>query len=91
MKDISFVIDMDFNELTDKMCIKAARVCRTLKKPELRAKIDVECDIYPDSESESPVINTKIKGTPKIKVLDLVLGLVAIRAIYRLLREIFAD
>ena len=82
---------MSIYELTDKICIKAARVCRTLKKPELRARIDVECEIYPDSDSESPAVNTKIKGAPKIKVLDLVLGLVALRAIYRLLRIIFKD
>ena len=82
---------MNIDKLTDKMCIGAARVCRTLCKPSLGAKIDVECEIYSDDECEKPVVNTKIKCEPRVKLINLALGLVAARAVYRLFRELFKD
>ena len=82
---------MEFNDIFDKVCVKAARVCRIMSKPELRSKIDVECEIYPDEESTDTVAKAKIKCEPKIKLVNIVLGAVAIRATYRLFRELFKD
>jgi len=82
---------MNINKLTDKLCLGAARICRTLCKPCLGAKIDVECEIYSDVESDTPIVNTKIKCEPKVKLINLALGIVAARAVYRLFRELFRD
>ena len=79
------------DELLKKICVSGARIMRSLKKPELRASVDVKCDVYPDDESDTPVSNVKINYEPRIKVVDLVLAALALRAVYRLLRELFKD
>ena len=82
---------MKFNDLADKIAVGLARVGRSLQKPEVRAKVDVECDIYPDSDSETPSASIKVKNEPKMKLWDLFLAAVALRAVYRLLRAVFRD
>ena len=82
---------MNFNDIADKMIVGLARFGRSLRKPELRAKVDVECHVYPDGESDTPTASVNIKNEPKIKIAELILALIAVRAIYRLLRDIFRD
>ena len=76
------------------ICPCLARVYRTLNRPILRSKTDVDCKVYPDGDSNEPMISLKINGKPEIKLLDLLLALAAIKiffsavgAVVRLFRD----
>lgn len=82
---------MSFDSIFDKICIGCGRILRTAKKPELRGSVDFKCGIYPDADSDTSVADISIKGEPRVKLADLILAALAIRAAYRLLRALFRD
>lgn len=67
------------------ICPCLARVYRTLNRPILRSKTDVDCKVYPDSDSNEPIVSLKINGAPEIKLLDLVLAAVAVKTVFSIL------
>ena len=63
------------------ICSCLARVYRTLNRPLIRSKTDVECDVYSCDMTDRPTLTLNIKGVPEIKILDLVLIIAAIKAV----------
>lgn len=82
---------MSFDCFLDKICVFCGRLFRTMKKPELRGSIDLKCGVYPDSDCDTSVADLTVKGEPRVKLIDVILAALAIRAIYRLLRTLFRD
>ena len=66
-------------KLLNDICIKAARIYRTLNKPILRSNMNVKCELFKNESSESPSATLKIADAPEIKLLDLILALAAIK------------
>ena len=61
------------------ICPYLARVYRTLNRPLIRSKTDVECDVYSCDTADRPTLMLNIKGAPEIKILDLVMAVVAVK------------
>ena len=81
-------------DMLNRLCLWAARVYRTLNRPILRSKLDVDCDLYSDTESEKPVAALKIKDSPEIKLMDLILAICAIKLVVSAVKavsELFGD
>jgi hypothetical protein len=62
------------------ICPFLARVYRTLNRPVLRSKTDIDCKVYPSAEDTEAVVSLKVKGDPEVKLLDLILLIVIIKA-----------
>ena len=56
----------------EKMVVDAARWYRSVNKPLLRSDVNVKMNIFENEESESPELTVSVNGTPKIKLLDLI-------------------
>ncbi len=72
----------------DKVCVKAARVYRTLNKPIIRSKVDAGFDLYPGEDADRPVVSLKVKDIPEVKLLDLVLAVCAVKIVYSAIKGI---
>lgn len=57
--------------ITTMLC-KAKRYCRVLKKPYIRNRVNMDVDLYPNKEEETPVMNFKVNGDYKINLIDIV-------------------
>ena len=75
-------------EMLNKMCVKAARVYRTLNKPIIRSKVDAGFDLYPGEDSDKPVVSLKVKDLPEVKLLDLVLAVCAVKVVFSAIKWI---
>lgn len=64
------------------ICVKAARVYRTLNRPILRSKVDADCRLYGDPDSATPIASLKIHDLPEVKLLDLVVAIFAIKLVF---------
>ena len=73
-------------DMLNRFCLWAARVYRTLNRPILRSKLDVDCDLYSDTEAEKPVVALKIKDAPEIKLMDLILAVCAVKLVLSAVR-----
>ncbi len=69
-------------EMLNNICIKAARVYRTLNRPLIRSKVSADFDLYPNEYAEGAVVSVKIKDFPEIKLLDLLLALAALKLVF---------
>ena len=77
-------------EILNNICIKAARVYRTLNRPLIRSKGDIGFDLYPNENAERSVITVKIKDFPEIKLLDLILAIAAVKLVVSAVKSIFS-
>lgn len=68
-------------KLLNDICIKAARVWRTLNKPILRSDMNIRCELFKNEGSESPSATLKIADAPEVKLLDLILAIAAIKIV----------
>ena len=66
-------------KLLNDICIKGARIYRTLNKPILRSNMNVKCELFKNERAENPSATLKIADAPEIKLLDLVLAIAAIK------------
>ena len=64
------------------ICPCLARVYRTLNRPILRSKTDVDCKVYSNGEADEPMVSLKINGAPEIKLLDLLIAIAAIKIFF---------
>ena len=70
------------------MCCSAARIYRTLNKPVLGSDIDVDCRVKSDENAEVPAVSLKVKGSPTVKLLDLILVLSALKLFFTLISSL---
>ena len=70
------------------MCIKAARVYRTLNKPIVRSKVEADISLYPNKGADEPIATLKVKDLPEIKLLDLILALCAVKVLCSAVKSI---
>ena len=75
-------------EMINNMCIKAARVYRTLNKPIVRSKVDADFSVYPGKDADHSVVSVKIKDIPEIKLLDLILAVCAVKVLFSAVKSI---
>lgn len=75
-------------EMLNNICVKAARVYRTLNKPLIRSKVNADFDLYPNEYSDKSVVSVKIKDFPEIKLLDLILALAAVKILFSAVKGI---
>ena len=66
-------------KLLNDICIKGARIYRTLNKPILRSSMNVKCELFKSEQSENPSATLKIADAPEIKLLDLILAIAAVK------------
>ena len=66
-------------KIPNDICVKAARVYRTVNRPVLRSKVDAHCGLYADDGASEPIATLKIKNIPEIKLLDLIAALLAMK------------
>ena len=64
------------------ICVKAARVYRTLNRPILRSRVDADLDLYPNESADKPVVTVKVKDFPEVKLLDLILAVCALKIFF---------
>ena len=75
-------------EILNKVCIKIARIYRTLNKPILRSSVDAGFELYPSARAEKPLASLRIKDLPEIKLLDLILVLLAVKTVWTAIKSI---
>ena len=75
-------------EMLNKVCIKMARIYRTLNKPILRSNVDAGFELYSNYSAEKPLASLKIKDLPEIKLLDLILVLLAVKTVWSAIKSI---
>ena len=75
-------------DMLNKICVKGARVYRTLNRPIVRSKVDAGFDLYPGEEADKPVISLKIKDFPEVRLLDLILVVCAVRTAAKAVRSV---
>ena len=63
---------MDIDRI-ERTVVAAARLYRELNKPILRSRIDMTHEIYADDEADEPMMSVDVKGSPRVKLLDLLL------------------
>ena len=68
------------------ICVKAARIWRTVNKPVLRPRVDAECELYTSETAEEPIASLKVKNLPEVKLLDLILALCALKLFFSAVR-----
>jgi len=76
------------NDFLSDMCCSAARIYRTLNKPVLDSDIDVDCRVKSDENAEAPAVSLKVKGSPTVKLLDLILVLSALKLFFTLISSL---
>ena len=78
----------DDMEIMNRICIKAARVYRTLNKPVVRSNVDAGFDLYSSYRSNKPMASFKIKDLPEIKLLDLILAICTVKIIRSTVKKV---
>ena len=68
-------------KLLNDICIKGARVWRTLNRPVLRSNMNIRCELFGNESSESPSATLKIADAPEVKLFDLILAIAAIKVL----------
>ena len=63
------------------ICVKVARVYRTLNRPLLRSKVEADCKLYSSTEASTPIASLKINDLPEIKLLDLLVAVFALKLV----------
>ena len=76
-------------EILSKICVKAARVYRTLNRPLIRSKVNADFDLYPDEYADRSVISVKIKDFPEVRLLDLILAIAALKLVCSAIKGFF--
>ena len=75
-------------ETMNDICIKAARVYRTLNKPIVRSRVDADFSLYPNRSADEPIATLKVKDFPEIKLLDLILAVCAVKVLFSAVKSI---
>ena len=77
-------------DMLNDICIKAARVYRTVNKPLIRSKVDSSYDLYKDGEADEPIASLKIKNLPEVKLFDLILALCAVKIVFSVIGAVIS-
>ena len=75
-------------EIFNKVCIKMARIYRTLNRPILRSNVDAGFELYSNDRAEKPLASLKIKDLPEIKLLDLIIVLLAVKTVWSAIKSV---
>ena len=75
-------------DILNNICVKAARVWRTLNRPILRSRVDASCELYVDDNADKPVATLKVGDLPEIRLLDLIVALAALKVFFSAVKAI---
>jgi len=75
-------------DILNNICVKAARVYRTLNRPILRSKVDASCELYADDSSDKPLATLKVGNIPEIRLLDLIMVIAALKVLFSAVKAV---
>lgn len=75
-------------DILNNICVKAARVYRTLNRPILRSKVDASCELYADDSSDKPLATLKVGDLPEIRLLDLIMVIAALKVLFSAVKAV---
>ena len=75
-------------DILNNICVKAARVYRTLNRPILRSKVDASCELYADDSSDKLLATLKVGNIPEIRLLDLIMVIAALKVLFSAVKAV---